>query len=61
MQPVLQSPLLRLAKDKFLDNLELVFTACLKSTRIVENVSIVVREDEFIVDVMKATLSTGSS
>ena len=44
-----------------MDDLQLVCTACLKSARVVENVSIMVREGEFIVDVVKATLSTESS
>ena len=61
MQPIPQSLLPRLVSDKFLDGLQLVCTACLKSARVVENVSIVVRECEFILDVVKATLSTGSS
>jgi hypothetical protein len=61
MQPIDQSLLLRLASDKSLDGFQLVCTACLKSARVVENVSTVVRECEFILDVMKATLSTGSS
>ena len=58
MQPVLQSPLLRLASDKFLNDLQLFFTARLKSAGVVENVSIVIREDEFILNVVIATLST---
>ena len=61
MQPIPHLLLPRLASDKFLDNLQLVFTACLKSPGVVENVSIVVREDEFILDVVKTTLSTGFS
>ena len=61
MQPIPQSLLLRLAKEKFLDDLQFVFTACLKSTGVMEDVSSVVREGEFIIDVVKATLSTGSS
>jgi len=61
MQPIPQSLLLRLASDKFLDGRQLVCAACLKSARVMENVSIMVREGEFIVDVVKATLSTGSS
>ena len=61
MQPIPQSLLLRFASNKFLDGLQLVCTACLKSARVVENVSSVVRKCEFIVDVVKATLSTGSS
>ena len=47
--------------DKFLGNLQLVCTACLKSTGVVENVSKVIREDEFILNIVKATLSTESS
>ena len=61
MQPIPQSLLPRLANDKFSDGPHLVSTACLKSTGVMEDVSIVVREDEFIFDVVKATLSTGSS
>ena len=61
MQPIAQPLLPRLASDKFLDSLQLVLTACLKSTGVVENVSIVVREDEFILNVVLATLSAGSS
>jgi len=61
MQPVPQSSLPRLASDKFLDSLQFVFTARLKSAGVVENVSIVVREDEFILNVVMATLSAGSS
>jgi len=61
MQPISQSHLPRLASNKFLDNLQLVFTARLKSAGVVENVSIVIREDEFILNVVKATLSAGSS
>ena len=61
MQPIPQSLLLRFASNKFLDGLQLVCTACLKSARVVKNVSTVVRECEFILDVVKATLSIGSS
>ena len=61
MQPIPQSLLPRLANHKFFDSLQLICTACLESTRVVENVSIVVRKDEFIVNVVKATLSTGLS
>ena len=61
MQPIPQLLLPRLASDKFLDNLQLVFTTCLESPGVVENVSIVVREDEFILYVVMTTLSTGYS
>jgi len=40
---------------------QLVFTARLKSAGVVENVAIVVCEDEFIVDVVLATLQAGLS
>jgi len=43
-----------------LDSLQLVVTASLKSAGVVENVSVVVREDEFILDVVMPTLSAGS-
>ena len=60
MQPILQSLLPRLASDKFLDSLQLIFTARLKSAGVVEHVSTVVHEDEFILNVVMATLSVGS-
>ena len=61
MQLIPQSLLLRLASDKFLDDFQLVCTACLKPARVVENVSTVLREGEFILDVVNATLSIGSA
>jgi hypothetical protein len=61
MQPIPQSLLSRLASDKSLDSLQLVFTASLKSAGVMENISFVIREDEFILNVVMATLSTGSS
>ena len=61
MQSIFQSYLLRLASDKFLYGLQLVFTARLKSAGVVENVAIVVREDEFIFNLMTATLQVGLS
>jgi len=56
MQPILQSLLLRLASDKFSDSLQLVLTAGLKSAGVVENISLMVREDEFILNVVATTL-----
>ena len=47
--------------DKFLDGLQLVFAACLKSAGVVENISLMVREDEFVLNIVKTTLSSGSS
>jgi hypothetical protein len=43
------------------DNFQLVFTAGFKSTGVVENITGVVRENEFVLDVMHATLKAGSS
>jgi len=61
MQSIFQSFLLRLAFDKFLYSLQLVFTARLKSAGVVENIAIVVCESEFVVNVVLATLQAGPS
>jgi len=61
MQSTSQCFLSRLASDKFLYCLQLVFTARLKSAGVMENIAIVVREDEFVVDVVLATLQAGLS
>ena len=61
MQSIFQSFLLRLAFDKFLYSLQLVFTARLKSTGVVEYIAIMVCEDEFVVDLMLAMLQAGLS
>ena len=47
--------------DKFLHGLQLVFTACLKSAGVVENVACMVREDEFVVDIVLSTLQVAFS
>jgi hypothetical protein len=47
--------------DKFFYNFQLVYAARLKSARVVENIAIVVHEDEFVVDVVFATLKVGLS
>ena len=47
--------------DKILNDLQLVCTTSLKSTGVVENITIVAGEDEFILDVMHPTLQAGSS
>jgi hypothetical protein len=44
-----------------LNDPQLVYTAGLKSSGIMEDTAVVVREDEFILDVMHATLQVGSS
>jgi hypothetical protein len=53
--------LARLATNKFLNSLQLVFTARFKSAGVVEKITVVVRENEFVLDVMRATLEAGSS
>ena len=61
MQSICQSLLLRLAFDKFLYSLQLVFTARLKSAGVVENIALMVCEDDFVVDIVLATLQAGFS
>ena len=56
VQSVLQSLLPRLTMDELLNNLQLAFTTSLKAAGVVENVTVVVYEDEFVLNVMLATL-----
>lgn len=56
MQPVLQSLLPRLSKDKFLHGFQFGFAACFESAGVMENIAVVTREDEFVIDIMLATL-----
>jgi hypothetical protein len=42
--------------DKLLHNLQLVFIPCLESAGVVENITVMVREDQFVLDVVFATL-----
>jgi hypothetical protein len=42
--------------DKSLNNLQFIYAARLKSAGVVENIAIVIREDEFVVDVVLTTL-----
>jgi len=42
--------------DKLLHNLQLIFTTSFESTRVMEDITIVLCEDEFILDVMQAML-----
>jgi hypothetical protein len=44
-----------------LHSFQFIFTARLKSAGVVENIAIMVCEDEFIVDVVFATLQAGIS
>ena|SRR6266850_347847 len=60
VQSILQSFLLRLAMDKILHNLQLGSHASLESARVVENITGVICEDEFVFDVVLATLQAGS-
>jgi hypothetical protein len=48
-------------KDKLLHNLQFFIIACLESAVVVENISVVIREDEFVLNIMHATLQVGSS
>jgi hypothetical protein len=56
VQSILQSPLSRPTKDEILYNHELLFIPALKSAWVVENVTVVAWKDEFVLDVMFATL-----
>ena len=59
MQSIAQSLSPRPASDKVFDRPQLVFSSRFKSARVVENISIVVREGQFIVNIVTATLLTG--
>jgi len=56
MQSIRQSLLLRLTTDEILDDLHLILTATLKSAGIVENITLMWRESEFVLDAMHAAL-----
>ena len=56
MQSIRQSLLLRLTTDEILDDLHLILTATLKSAGIVENITLMFRENEFVLDAMHAAL-----
>jgi hypothetical protein len=47
--------------DKLLYNLQLVFSPSLKSTGVVENITVMLAEYEFVLNVMRAALRAGSS
>jgi hypothetical protein len=61
VQSLLQTPLLRLSTDKLLHGLQLAFAASLEATRVMENITFMAWKDYFVLDVMLATLHTGSS
>ncbi len=56
MQSIHQSLLLRLTTDEILDDLHLILTATLKSAGIMENITLMCRENEFVLNVMHAVL-----
>jgi hypothetical protein len=61
VQSLLQFPLLRPTTNKVLHDLQLPFTPGLKSSGVVENITIVLCKGNFVLDVMQATLRAGSS
>jgi hypothetical protein len=61
MQPIFQSPFPRLTADKVLHDVQLIFTASLKSARVVENITFMTTEYDFVLDVVLATLQAGFS
>jgi len=61
VQSILQPPLPRPVTDKRLHGLQLFFTACLESAGVVENISLTIREDDFVLHIVQATLQAGSS
>ena len=56
MQSILQLALSRLTTDKVLHDLELVFPTSFKSTGVVENITAMAWKNQFVLDVMAATL-----
>jgi len=56
MQPGIQSIFGRLLAHKLLYRLQFAFSTTLESARIVENVTVVVREDQFMTNIMLASL-----
>jgi hypothetical protein len=61
MQSILQEPLRRLTSNKFLHNPHFIFIVGFRYTRDVENITIMIREDEFVLDGMLAALQAASS
>jgi len=56
MQSIRQLVLPQLTTDEILDDLHLILTATLKSAGIVENITLMFRENEFVLDAMHAAL-----
>jgi len=61
VQSILQSALSRFATDKISNNCQLFLIASFKSTAVVENITVVFREDEFVLYAMVMPLQGGSS
>jgi hypothetical protein len=61
VQSVYQFPLLRPTTNKVLHNLQLYLIPSFKSWRVMENVTIVLCEGNFVLDVVPTTLRVGSS
>jgi hypothetical protein len=57
VQSILWPSLSRPTTDKILHYVEFPFFSSLKTTRVVENITVVIRKDEFVLDVMLTTLS----
>ena len=57
MQSVSQVPFSTLALNEFLQNLEFFSATTLDSPRIVKNVTVIIGEDKFVVDIVLASLS----
>ena len=56
MQSILQPPLLRPTTDKRLHGLQLLFTACLESAGVVEDISFMIRKNDFVLNVVQTML-----
>jgi len=59
MQSILQSLLRQLTADEILHDVKLVFTASLKSTRVMENITAMNCEDQLVLGIVISTLQVG--
>ncbi len=57
MQSVSQSPFSTLALNEFLQNPKFLYATRLNSPRIVKNVTVIIGEDKFVVDIVLASLA----
>ena len=60
MQSIFQNSFPRPLSNKSLHDLEFLIAPSLEPARIVENVSVMIRETEFMLDAVLATLAHGS-